>query len=126
MIGILENKSPIVKLLLLLTLMLGGLFTSAFMARAFSLDPVNDIKLMQALTVCAIFILPALLTAALCSRQPVADYYAAQPLSQKNVKRVIAASLTLLPCINLIHYYNKMLRLPSWMRSEERSCRERV
>ena len=120
MTGILENKSPIVKLLLLLTLMLAGLFASAFMIRAFSLDPANDIKLLQALTVCTIFILPALLTAVLCSRNPVADYYAAQPLSRKNVKRVIAASLTLLPCINLIHYYNKMLRLPSWMSGIEK------
>jgi len=118
--GVLENKSPVVKLLLLLTLMLVGLLASAFMIRAFSLHPENDIKMAQALAVCGIFILPALLAAILCSRRPVADYYATQPLSRKNVKRIIAASLTLLPCINLIHYYNKMLRLPSWMSGIEK------
>ena len=108
-----------VKVVLLLCLMLAGVFAAASVVVALSLDAAKDIQLIQTISVFGAFVLPALLAAYLCSRNPMADFWVDRPLSRQNAMRITCASLTLLPCINLIHYYNKMLRLPTWLSGVE-------
>ena len=124
MIGVLKNSSLAVKLLLLLLLILAGTFLGAFLVQAFSLDTTKDIRLIQTISAFSMFLFPALFAALLCSEHPKADFYADRPLSRQNAMRITCASLTLLPCINLIHYYNKMLRLPTWLSGVEKWMKE--
>ena len=118
--GALKNSPLAVKLLLLLSLMLAGTYGSVILVQSLSLTLEKDIKLIQALSAFGLFLFPALLTAYLCSGHPMSDFYVNRPLSRKTAMRITCASLVLLPCINLTHYYNKMLRLPSWLSGVEK------
>ena len=122
--GILKNIPLAFKVLLLLSLMLAGVYAAILAVSAFSLDPVKDIKLIQTLSVFGMFIVPAFIAAFLCNSNPASDFRANIALSRKSAMRIICASLTLLPCINLIHYYNKLLRLPEWLGGVEKWMKE--
>ena len=117
--GIFEEKPVGVKLAVLLLFLLAGAFGGIYIVQAFGLGSTH-IKLTQAITVTSTLLLPALLAAWFCSTDPLNEFYIKQPIPKKQPSLIICATLAVAPCINLIHYYNKMMSFPSWLGGVER------
>lgn len=119
LIGSLQNVPFVVKFILLFFLIIGGTVCCFFLSEFLPLSGSIRLKAIQAIMVICSLLLPSIITALLSSHTPIQDFWLNRSISRKNIMRIICATLAINPCINLIHYYNKMLRLPSWMNGIE-------
>lgn len=119
LVGPLQNVPFVIKLIFLFLLILGGTACCLLLSELLPLSGSVRLKAIQAIMVMCSLLLPSIIAALLFSSSPIQDFYIDKYISRKNVMRIICATLAINPCINLIHYYNKMLKLPSWMNGIE-------
>jgi membrane protease YdiL (CAAX protease family) len=138
--GLFENHSASVQLFILLaTVIIGTGIASVISLLMIGVSgnvektPVWTLQLLQFLTAGGVFLLPAWLTAWLCSRQPCRFMRMHRLPDCRMILLVTLATLTLSPAISLSSYWNMQMQLPdmlapleAWMRQAEDAAAELV
>ena len=140
--GLFEGRSVFAQLFVLLATVMAGTGVAAGVAAAMAsggmsgdpaATPVWALQLLQFLSAACVFLLPALLTARLCSGLPLRFLRIRRLPEGKLILWVTLATLTLSPAVSLTGYWNMQMHLPdtlapleAWMRQAEDAAAELV
>ncbi len=127
--GILSNKGFFTKILILIAAFcLGALIVIPVSSSLMLIQPSSErlMKVLQLVMSLGLFIFPPLLTAYLCSNQPVEFLQLNKKLNWKLLGYVVLLMIVVIPFINLLSDFNQHMSLPKafegiekWMKTAE-------
>lgn len=127
--GILSNKGVFTKLLILVAAFFVGVLIVLPVSSSLLLispDNVRLLKVLQLMMSLGLFVFPPLLTAYLCSEQPLRFLQLDKKTDWKILSYVVILMIVVIPFINLLSDFNQHLELPKafhgiekWMKMTE-------